>query len=395
MTHPLRIIATIAIVLAVIVPIYWQLTWTDAEEQARFDRGETELVIANLADAILTLYRAGPHLRDTVRISEFDGKRIWLKPGNYFVKAVSAGPIAHFPVPLTGYRCGPDDDKTFLVTIRPSIVAQPPRLLNHLPEFVYIPSGGFLLGDRQNPREPHYTWLTGFFIAPFEVTNGEFREFLGASDGYDDPAHWTEHGRRWKSTVKSKATALLQPTDADYQRFGLPDQPVVLVTWFEANAFCRWLSRKYANVKWQFALPTDAEWEKAARGPDNFDFALSMFISDAEVKSYNWKKNPDTAVPVFGIEASRLLYLPNRYGLYHMTGNVVEWAQSTDRPFNREHPYEDDERNHDEATGLRVARGGSWYSAAISYMYIPYRDSFQPEHCTKDIGFRVVARALP
>ncbi|MEO8167269.1 MAG: SUMF1/EgtB/PvdO family nonheme iron enzyme, partial [bacterium] len=85
----------------------------------------------------------------------------------------------------------------------------------------------------------------------------------------------------------------------------------------------------------------------------------------------------------------------NRFGLYHMTGNVVEWTQSTDRPFNRDHPYVDDERNHDNATGLRTARGGSWYSAATSYMYIPYRDSFQPEHSTQDIGFRVAVRALP
>lgn len=389
------IVATIILFLAIVSVGYWLFSQDDRNEQLRYERRETELVISNLANSTLTLYKAGKSLSDTSRILEFAGINIWLKPGNYFLRSDDGARTTFTPVPLTGYRCGPDMDGSFLVTIRPMPRAFPPRLLSSLPEFVYIQSGNFLLGDRQNPREPHYVWLTGYFVAPFEITNAEFREFLNASDGYSDTANWSEQGRRWRSTTKSHATALLKPTDADYKRFGLPDLPVVLVTWYEANAFCKWLSRRFADRKWQFALPTDAEWEKAARGPDNFDYGASMFISDAEVKLYNWKKNPEDPVPVFGIETSRAVYQPNRYGLYHMTGNLVEWTQSTDRPFNRQHPYVDDERNHDETAGLRTARGGSWYSAAISYMYIPYRDSFQPEHSTQDIGFRVLARALP
>ncbi len=389
------LIAATILFLAIVSVGYWLFSQDDRNEQLRYEQGETELVISNLANATLTLFKAGKNLSDTTRVADFNGKSIWLKPGNYFLRTDDGGRTMFVPVPLTGYRCGPDDDGSFLVTIRPIPKTFPPRLLTSLPEFVYIPSGNFLMGDRQNPREPHYVWLTGYFMAPFEVTNEEFRNFLTAFDGYNDDANWTEQGRHWKSTIKSHATALLKPDDAEHKRFGLPDQPVALVTWYEANAFCKWLSRKYAGRKWQFSLPTDAEWEKAARGPDNFDFALSMFISDAEVKLYNWKKNPGDARPVFGIEATPALYRPNRYGLYHMTGNVVEWTQSTDRPFNREHPYVDDDRNHDGAGGLRTARGGSWYSAAISYMCIPYRDSFQPEHSTHDIGFRLVARWLP
>jgi formylglycine-generating enzyme required for sulfatase activity len=109
----------------------------------------------------------------------------------------------------------------------------------------------------------------------------------------------------------------------------------------------------------------------------------------------NWKKNPDAAVRVVGVNDSQAAFKPNRYGLYHMSGNVVEWTQSLFRPFNREHPYTDDDRNHDDVVGLRVARGGSWYSASTALLYLRYRDAFQSEHSSQDIGFRIVARRLP
>ncbi|MCI0690908.1 formylglycine-generating enzyme family protein [candidate division KSB1 bacterium] len=111
--------------------------------------------------------------------------------------------------------------------------------------------------------------------------------------------------------------------------------------------------------------------------------------------NYFWKKNPDAVVTVVGIQDSYSAYRPNRSGLYHVTGNVVEWTQSINRAYNRERPYVDDDRNHDDTAGLRVARGGSWYSASIAILYIPYRDAFQPEHSTQDIGFRIVAKLLP
>jgi formylglycine-generating enzyme required for sulfatase activity len=90
-----------------------------------------------------------------------------------------------------------------------------------------------------------------------------------------------------------------------------------------------------------------------------------------------------------------LFFRPNRYGLYHMTGNVAEWMQGMFVPSNQTRPYRDDERNHDDTPGLRVARGGSWYGAATSYLSIPYRDAFQPEHNSQESGFRVVVRHLP
>ena len=79
-----------------------------------------------------------------------------------------------------------------------------------------------------------------------------------------------------------------------------------------------------------------------------------------------------------------------------MTGNVAEWTQSIYRPFNRQHPYvDDDDRNHDEVSGERVLRGGSWYTASIAVLYIPYRENFRPEVKAPYLGFRVVARPVP
>jgi formylglycine-generating enzyme required for sulfatase activity len=246
-----------------------------------------------------------------------------------------------------------------------------------------------------NPKEPHYVWLPAFFIGRFEVSNAEYLEFLRAPDGYEAEGNWTEAGKQWRDANKTKATAMLKPGEAEYERFGQPDQPVVWVTWYEANAYCRWLTGKFGGGRWLYALPSEAEWEKAARGPDDFDYGLSQSISDQESKLYNWKKNPDSPVAVIGIRNSIANFRPNRYGLYHASGNVVEWTQSLPQPFNRERPYADDERNRDEVSGQRAARGGSWYSASIALLYLAYRDAFQPEISHHDLGFRIVVRPLP
>ncbi len=372
------------------------LRWAAREraESLRYERQETELTVSNLAGARLRLFRAGRSPQDAVEVPDFGAMHGWLPPGNYFLAAAGTGRILFYPVPLLGYRGGPDRDGAFTVTIRPP-PASPPLLPESTSEFVYIPSGYSLIGDRLNPREPHYVWLTAFFISAWEVTNAEFRRFLRDPDGYAEAQNWSEDGWRWRTAHPTSAAAQLKPWDAEYKRFGQPDQPVVLVNWFEANAYCRWLTRKLGRERWIFSLPADAEWEKAARGPDSFDYGLGMAISDAEVGLYNWKKNPDVAVTVAGVADSRSVYKPNRYGLYHASGNVAEWTQSVFRHYNQQAPYEDDDRNHDGTPGRRSVRGGSWYSATSAPLYLPYRDSFQPEHAGNDLGFRVVARMRP
>jgi formylglycine-generating enzyme required for sulfatase activity len=368
----------------------------ERRERLHYEQDETEVLIANLPRAQLKLFKAGTNLQNAVAMPGAVRERLWLPKGNYFLKAEQLSTTLYYPLPIISYRGGPDKEGTFTVTIRSPLTIYPPRLLPDLPDFVFVPGGHFLFGDRMRVQEPHYVWLGGFFINPFEVTNGEFRQFLIDHNGYADDANWTEAGRKWKAANASHSTALLKPTDVEFKRFGQTDQPVVQVNWFEANAFCHWLTRHVGAGKWIFALPTEAEWEKAARGPDNFDYGLGVNVSDNEVGLYNWKKNPGAQVTVIGIEESRSKYQPNRYGLFHMTGNVAEWTQSIYRSYSRQHNYvDDDDRNHDETVGERVLRGGSWYTASIAVLYIPYRENFQPEVQTPYLGFRIVARPIP
>jgi formylglycine-generating enzyme required for sulfatase activity len=364
-------------------------------ERLHFERGETELIVTNLAGLRLQLFKSGKTLRQAQTVASFNGARIWLPAGNYFLQAGLPNQVFFYPVHIMGYRRGPDAGGSFALTIRTVPHEAPPRPPAVSTDWAFVPSGNFLLGDRRNPQEPHYVWLPAFFIGKFEVTNAEFAEFLHDPRGYHDDSVWTDTGKAWKNANHPKMSATLRSTDAEFKRFGQPDQPVTHVTWFEAQAYCRWLTKRFGHGRWLFSLPSEAEWEKAARGPDDFDFALSPSLSDDEVGLYNWKKNPDAAVTVVGVADSKTDYQPNRYGIYHQSGNVVEWTTSIIRPFSRNHPYVEEERNREDMNETRIVRGGSWYSASIALLYLAYRDSFQPEVSHHDLGFRIVARPLP
>lgn len=359
-------------------------------EAAHYDKNEMELIVSKNSDYSVQLYRSGTNLEDNHLISKLATKDIWLPPGNYFLTAQSTnGPILLYPASLNGFKTGPDKDGALTITIR-----APKNTPPVAGEYVLIPSGNFLFGDRINPQEPHYVWLTSFYIGRFEVTNQEFRMFMNDQLGYQDPANWTDAGKSWKNQNTIRASAILTPQDIDYARFGEPDQPVTNVSWYEASAYCQWLTRKIGKKDWLFSLPSEAEWEKAARGPDSFDYGLSMTLSDQEVSLYNWKKNPSAQITVIGTTRSKKEYRCNRFGMYHASGNVVEWTLSVFLPFNRNNPYDEYQRNKKELSGQRVARGGSWYSASIALLYLAYRDSFDPGIRNHDLGFRIVAKPL-
>ena len=172
----------------------------------------------------------------------------------------------------------------------------------------------------------------------------------------------------------------------------MDDHPVTQVTWFEAAAYCRWLTYKLGGGHWLFSLPTEAEWEKAARGPDSFDYPMAQTLSDSETALYNWRKNPLAEITVFGVRDTVEKFQPNRYGIYHLGGNVVEWTQGLYKPFNRDKPYTtDDGRNRDDVSGVRVVRGGSWYWDAKHATAIYRRPHFPRNQPFHHFGFRCAA----
>jgi formylglycine-generating enzyme required for sulfatase activity len=353
-------------------------------------RGETELRIVNPAGASLAVFRAGADLDAATPVGAGGGET-WLGEGRYFVQAEKGAWRLLFPVTVDGPGEGPEADGSWVVTIRAPASERPPVLDEGGLGFVFIPGGPFIMGDRHNPGQPHAVWVPGFHLAAFEVTNGEFRRFLADPQGYDERSHWSEAGWAWKTTRHSDATARLAPSDERYPRFGRDELPVMLVTWYEASAYCRWLTRRLGGGRWLFRMPTEAEWEKAARGPDGFDYGLGMELSEPQAGLYNWRKNPGADVTLVGLEPTRRLYRANRYGVYHVSGNAREWTQSVFRRYNAERPWRDDERNLDETAGMRVTRGGSWYSASAVRLQLAYREEFQPELTSDDLGFRIGA----
>jgi formylglycine-generating enzyme required for sulfatase activity len=385
-------IAVILLILSAVFAVS-QFRKKQEVESLRFKHQETEFIVSVPADVSFNLFRSGKDLNDFEKLKDVKESNLWLSPGNYFLGAkFPGGSEFYYPVSLLGYRLGPNES-AFAVTVRPQTTT-PPTIANNIPEYAFVPAGTFLLGDRINPQEPHYVWLTSYFIGRFEVSNFEFRQFVGDSIGYNDPKNWDRAGLQWKGSHSNQSSALIQSEDPDYQRFGQPDQPVTRVCWHEANAYCKWLTRKYGKNQWLFSLPSEAEWEKAARGPDSFDYGLGMTLSDEQVALYNWKKNPDAAVTVIGNSETKRKFQSNRYGLYHASGNVVEWTQSIFRPLNRSKPYDEYECNRLDLSGSRVARGGSWYSASIALLYLPYRDAFEPDIRNHDLGFRIVAKPV-
>jgi formylglycine-generating enzyme required for sulfatase activity len=369
--------------------------WTRAATRASSRaRGETDVRIRMPAGLSGTVYRAGDTLQDATPVASAR-ESIWLPEGRYFLEVpVPGGRPLFYAISLRAGQLGPDAEGSFTVTVRTTTTTAP-----HVSEasspFVAVPAGQFELGDRRNPGESQHVWLPAYFIGAFEVTNAEFRRFLHDSGGYEDRANWTEAGWAWKQGGTSRNTARLEPHDPNYPRFGEDDLPVVLVTWYEARAYCRWLTRRYERDGWIFQLPSEAEWEKAARGPDTFDYGLGMVLSEPQAPLYNWKKNPGAETTLVGFRATRERYSPNRYGVYHASGNAAEWTRTLSRPYNWRRPYREDDRNDEEGRGLRITRGGSWYSATTSRLGLMYREEFQPELSSDDLGFRIVAVRMP
>jgi formylglycine-generating enzyme required for sulfatase activity len=284
-------------------------------------------------------------------------------------------------------------------------------------QFCHIPEGKFRMGSRKDDegsfadeQPPHEVDLPDFWMARYTVTNAQFEEFVNAG-GYAEPSYWPEAQEVgvWKDgfiTTRYEREARNSPYDIG-EFFTLPNHPVIGVTWYEALAFIRWAEthfKKLAETRqanpglkeadrrfwgWlaggqlRVTLPSEAEWEKAARGTDG--------------RNYPWgdKYDPDNAnTSETGIgTTSAVGCFPGGagpYGLLDMSGNVWEWTRSTWEPKKYPYPYNPaDGREDIHKDAQRVVRGGSFLDNAW-LARCAFRGWFNPASGYYDFGFRVV-----
>lgn len=196
-------------------------------------------------------------------------------------------------------------------------------------EMVLVPAGVFTMGT--NSRLPdegpeHRVDVPAFFIDRYEVTNMQYKKFVDETKRRS-PSHFVN-----RTFPEGKA-----------------DHPVTYVSWIDADAYCAWAGKR---------LPTDQEWEKAARGPDGRIFPWGTEFDFYKANTpHRWKlsgKEGDTA-PVGSFEAGK-----SPYGVYDMTGNVWEWTSSWYQPYpGNTHPTE----NYGEK--YKILKGGSWWDCSF------------------------------
>ena len=230
-------------------------------------------------------------------------------------------------------------------------------------EMIFIPPGEFLMGSDGRSQALgagdadeaplHKVYLDGYYLDKHEVTNAQYKAFVDAK-GLRPPKHWS--GNTFPS--------------------GKADHPVIYVDWFEANGYCHWVGKR---------LPTEEEWEKAARGTDGRTFPWGNTFDPMKANTpQHWlalNRVADTT-PVGSFVNGK-----SPYGLYDMAGNVYEWTSSWYKPYpnNRVFNVHYGEKN-------KVVRGGSWYDC-LSYgcgLSAPTfnRSRFAPAIRNKSFGFR-------
>ena len=197
--------------------------------------------------------------------------------------------------------------------------------------------------DEMN-RPAHQEWTDAFCIDASEVTNEEYARFLDATD-YTAPDGWGRAG-----------------DTADWERL-----PVTRVSWFDAAAYAQWADKR---------LPTEIEWEKAARGVDGrvypwgdaWDAARAVSAAPRVAGPQPVGSRPDGASP---------------YQAMDMSGNVYEWTASDFAPYDHATPHPEPNRL------LKVIRGGS-YSSQPSWLRASFRVWIDPDSKHPNLGFRCV-----
>jgi sulfatase modifying factor 1 len=253
------------------------------------------------------------------------------------------------------------------------------------PNLARIPSGDFLMGaaDAEDDERPvHRVFVNEFLIGRFPVTDDEYARFVRAT-GYPAPAirglPLIAGGGR-DSGFREQAAPYVWENDQPPAGHG--SHPVVLVLYDDALAYCKWLSEEINRV---FRLPTEAEWEKAARAGidgqrypwgNDIDASRCNYLTDPAVKNQRGTRPTGT-------------YPPNAYGLYDMCGNIWEWVSDWYSAEYYGSGDMQDPRGPDNGN-MRIVRGGSWVNDDVTMLRTAYRHKVPPDTYAYSVGFRIV-----
>jgi formylglycine-generating enzyme required for sulfatase activity len=247
-----------------------------------------------------------------------------------------------------------------------------------LGEMVTIPAGEFLMGEGQ---EQHKLYLSTYRFGKYPVTNAEFKRFI-ESGGYRDKRWWTEAGWRKKENPSMGEKTWAEPRFWQDSRFNKPNQPVIGVSWYECVAYCKWLSMETGRLH---RLPTEAEWEKGARGTDGWQYPWGNTFEASYLNALEGEQ-PVLATTSVGIYPTGV----SPFGAFDCAGNVWEWCTTK---WKKAYPFDTGEDEwvvgYLQGDTGRVLRGGSW-SGNQNYVYCAFRDRYHPNGRNGYRGCRVM-----
>ena len=237
---------------------------------------------------------------------------------------------------------------------------------------VLIPAGTFLMGSESGgeyERPVHEVYLDAFLMDETLVTNEQFADFV-EDTGYDTEAELAGGAWGYRDGQFSLIPGL---SWRNYAAPGREKHPVALVSWNDAQAFARWAGKR---------LPTEAEWEKAARG--GLVGKLYPWGDEAPNGTQsNFAKSPSEIPPTTPVKQ----FTPNGYGLYDMVGNAWQWCED----LHGEHYYSESPSKNPVGpqTGrYRVRRGGSWNVIQPFRLRTANRGAMDPQSFVPNVGFR-------
>jgi formylglycine-generating enzyme required for sulfatase activity len=234
------------------------------------------------------------------------------------------------------------------------------------PDLIEIPAGSFLYGDEKERR----TIERPYAIARYPVTVAQFEMFMEAG-GYEEPRYWGgEESAGWRWRVSEHNTEwrgegpVTQPEYWLQPRWHGDNRPIVGVSWYEAQAYCAWLTEQSGR---EYRLPTEKEWERAARHTDGRKWVWGDNWQDGIINTEEAGINKTTAVGAFPHGAAAC-------GAQDLSGNVWEWPASF---------YDDDKDRYN-------VRGGSW-SNYPDGARVASRFGYPAGYSNPNLGFRLVS----